>query len=501
MNHFKHTFCCFLFILSAICNAQSNNDTVLIFDFNEHQFKEKNNRIVIKPVGVTLTEDRFGNKQSAVYLHGNTASYINLGTSDLLKIKKGTVSMWTNVQGTVHAGKGYKGNPLLVARNSASENFHIALGIGVSVPNNRFGAQSSKDSVQEAIAFARDTLIPGQWYHLAVTIDNNQFALYVDGELQQRISKRFETHYLEEDSILVGRSLGYKNERYANAIVDDIRFYHRVLNEKEIIDLYNDPNPNWLKNLLSEILKYGVIILIGVLIIVIILIRNRRNLKKQKEYYELNNRIKELEIKVIKTQMNPHFISNALAAIQNLILKNEVGKAGQYLSKFSFFMRQVLEYSEKTYINLEEELEIIKTNVELEQLRFKNNFTFTVKVDENIKLSEVLIPSLITQPFIENAIWHGLLPLTARDPKLFVRIYLKNEVVFVEIVDNGVGRSIKESPKKKNSKGTKLVIDKIENINKLRNSVDFKLKIIDLYDENKKPEGTRIVIELNNYTQ
>ena len=131
--------------------------------------------------------------------------------------------------------------------------------------------------------------------------------------------------------------------------------------------------------------------------------------------------------------MNPHFISNSLAAIQNLIYSNEIEKAGLYLAKFSFFLRQVLEYSEKNFITVEEELAVIRSNVELEQLRFKNNFTVSITVDETIHIEEVLMPSLITQPFIENAIWHGLLPLTERDPHLEIRFYVKNNRVFVEM--------------------------------------------------------------------
>jgi hypothetical protein len=487
--------------LSLACNGQTDSNIVIAFDFNDHQFKENKNQVTIKPIGVTLTNDRFGNKKSAVYLHGNTASYINLGSSDLLKIKKGTISIWFNIQSVVQSGKGYLANPILIARNSLSEDFHVALFMGLSMESTHFHAGSCKDSVQWVTSFAKDAPVLDRWYHGLMTMDNNQFSLYINGELQQRIGKGFETQFLKGDSILIGRSMGYKNDRFTNAIVDDIRFYHRVLSEKEVLDLYHEPNPNRLKNLFSGMVKYGIIVLVGILIIIVILIRNRRNLQKQREHYELNNRIKELEIKVIKTQMNPHFISNSLAAIQNLILKNEVGKAGQYLAKFSFFMRQVLEYSEKTYISLEEELEIIKLNVELEQLRFKNNFTFSIKINENIHLDEVLIPSLITQPFIENAIWHGLLPLTERDPKLFVRVYMKNEVVFVEIEDNGVKRLNNEFLEKKDSKGSELAMDKIDSINKLRDSKDFKLEIVDLYDQNKKPEGTRIIIQLTDYNK
>jgi ligand-binding sensor domain-containing protein len=254
--------------------------------------------------------------------------------------------------------------------------------------------------------------------------------------------------------------------------------------------------PAFNQTLAFKIVVLSCLLLFIVAIFGVIQMRNSRNLKKQREFYELNHKVKELEIKVIKAQMNPHFISNCLAAIQNLIYANQVAKAGQYLAKFSFFLRQVLDYSDKTYITLEEELDFIKLNTELELLRFKNNFTFNIHVDKDVKLNEILIPSLITQPFIENAIWHGLLPLKERDPKLEVRVISAKETILIEIEDNGVGRSAEGPFTNKNSKGTKLANDKIDSINKLRESNDFKMEIFDLVDENRNPRGTKIIIQL-----
>jgi hypothetical protein len=498
----KKTICFFLFWLGVVpFSAQVNKAPSLSFDFNEQQFKEVNDKVTIKAIGVTLTEDRFGNKKSAAYIHGHATSYINLGMSDLLKPKAGTISFWANIQSQVLAGKGYKGNPLLMTRNSAEEDFHFAYGIGFNWSNHRLGAQSTLDTIKEVMIFSKDTVTINTWYHFVLAYDNDIYALYLDGELQGKVPKGFESVFLEGDSVIVGRSMGYKNERYAHAIIDDIRFYPYVLNDEEVDALYKEPNPNRFKNILSEILKYSFIVVLLGSIILILIVRNRRNLKKQREYFELHTKIQELEIKVIKTQMNPHFISNCLAAIQNLIYTGQVDKAGEYIAKFSFFLRQVLEYSDKIYTSLAKELDIIKLNVELEQLRFKDNFRFVVNIDEGINPNDILIPSLITQPFIENAIWHGLLPLKERDPVLKINVVKKDNMVLVEIEDNGVGRSISEMLKDKNSKGTKLAADKIKSINQLRNSKDFKLEITDLFDTQSLPCGTKITIQLTSYTE
>lgn len=495
----KNTLLILCYLSCGLLPAQTDSNLVIKFSFNEHKITEDHNLISIKPVGVTLTSDRFGNSQSALYLHGNGSSYLNLGTSDLVKLKKGTLSLWVNIQAVVLAGKGFRANPILMTRNSVDDNFNIALGIGYAITNKRLGVQSSKDSIHESTIFARDTAILNVWYHLLTTIDNKEMCFYVNGELQQKINKPFEISYLAEDSVVMGRSMGTKNERFSNAIVDDIRFYHRVLNKKEIDALYHEPNPNRLSNFLLAAFKYILVIIVLIAIIILLLIRNKKNLRKQKEFYELNARIKELEIKVIRTQMNPHFISNCLAAIQNLIFSGQVDKAGEYIAKFSLFLRQVLDYSDKTYVSLEEELTIIKLNIELEQLRFKNEFDFNLEIENAISLQEILIPSLITQPFIENAIWHGLLPLKQRLPKLTVRIYKQNDKIFLIIEDNGVGRNETNSIATKKSRGTKLVTDKIESINKLMNSREYKLEIVDLYDEKNNPAGTRVIIQLSPF--
>lgn len=493
---------CILFLV--LCSAgfsQIDSEGSLRFDFNDHQFKELNNKVTIKPVGVTLTEDRFGNKESAVYVHGTGTSYINLGTSDLLKPKIGSISLWVNMQSIVLAGKGYKGNPFLLARNGPDEDFNIAYGFGCSMGARRIGIQATRDSVHEVMIFAKDTVALNAWYHMVMTYDSNYFKFYLNGELEGQMIKGFQSNFLEGDSVILGRSMGSKNERFSHAIFDDIRFYNRVISDEEVKSLYTEPNPNTFKNKLNEVFRYGIIILILIGIIILLLFQNRRNLKRQKEYYELHTKIKELEAKVIRAQMNPHFISNSMAAIQNLIYIKEFEKASQYLAKLSFLMRQVLNYYDKNYISLEEELQFMKLDLELEQLRFDNNFSFNIRIGEGIDTQQVIIPSLITQPFIENAVWHGLLPLKERTPHLEIRVYTENKTTFISIEDNGIGRPAPGIIKGNDSRGIKLMFDKIESVNELRNSNDFKLEIVDLFDEKHASAGTKIIIQLLNYTQ
>lgn len=479
--------------------AQTDPKPVLGFDFNDHEIKENQGLVSIKPVHISLVNDRFGNERSAIYLHGNPGSYLNLGNSKLLKPSIGSISIWVNFDRPVYSGRGSEADPIFCTRNGPGEDFNQAYGMCYDFKAKRLCVVSHKDSTLDINIKSEKDIEFNTWYHLAFTFGESEFSFYVNGKLQQSAPKLFALTYLEGDTVLVGNTGSKKNYRWSQGMFDDIRIYHHALTAEEVTALYNEPNPNKTKLMLMEAAKYLGLVAIFVIIIIIVIVRNRRKLRKQKEQFDLDSRISELEIKVIKNQMNPHFISNCLAAIQDLIYREDYKKAAQYIAKFSFFMRQVLNFSDKTYITLSEELTMIKLDIELEQLRFKDEFEFELDI-QNVNTDEVLIPSLITQPFIENAIWHGLLPLQdKRQPRLCIRIYEKGNSVFLEIEDNGVGRASKVISE--NSKGTKLVMDKIDTINKLLKENDYRLEIIDLYDADQQPAGTKVVIQLKDSKQ
>ena len=445
--------------------------------------------------------DRFGNERSAVYTQGHRLSYLNLGDSPLLKNHIISISLWFNIERRVYDGKGFDCNPILGTRNAPGEDFTNAYAMAYESYSGRIGINSTKDS---AIAVNINSVKPimfNQWYHLVYVCTDQYLALYLNGELQGRSEKNFRTQFLEGDSVIMGNSLGIKNSRYTMAVFDDIQIYHKALSEQEIYDLYHAPNPNKLRDFLQNLLMYGSIILVLIAIIILLIIRNRRNLKKQEEQFILLNRITELELKVVKAQINPHFISNSLAAIQELVYRNDIEKAGQYIAKFSFFLRQVLNHSDKNYISVAKEIEVIRLNVELEQLRFKNAFRFELDVDKALDVNATLIPSLITQPFIENAVWHGLLPLSGtREPVLKIRIFLQKESLVVEIEDNGIGRNPQKTAGVE-SKGTQLVLDKIESLNRLSGQHGNRIEIVDLFDTQKQPGGTLIRIQIYFITE
>jgi len=220
---------------------------------------------------------------------------------------------------------------------------------------------------------------------------------------------------------------------------------------------------------------------------------------RQKERARNENRklLAQYKLTALKAQINPHFISNSLSAIQQLILQNETDKATQYLARYSLLMRHVLTYSDKNVTRLADEVQIIDLNVELEQLRFSNQFDYEKQIDPTIDLHETYVPPLITQPFIENAIWHGLLPLRAtRAPKLTLKISRSAETLVISIIDNGVGRKKipEQNHPERESRGISLILNRIENINRLYADEQAEIRYTDLVDEQQMPVGTRVDI-------
>ena len=192
-------------------------------------------------------------------------------------------------------------------------------------------------------------------------------------------------------------------------------------------------------------------------------------------------------------------MSNSLVAIQHLILERETDKANLYIAKFSLLLRSLLDYSSKSSAALKDELNMIELYVELEQLRFSHQFTFDLELDPKLNVEEIHIPALITQPFVENAIWHGLLPLKGkRKPKLTLKVTQETDGITISIIDNGVGRSQKTKSGERESRGTKLIVQRIESLNQLYQISGGKIEFFDLVNKEGNPMGTRVVITLPN---
>jgi len=217
------------------------------------------------------------------------------------------------------------------------------------------------------------------------------------------------------------------------------------------------------------------------------------------EVLQNKQKIIESRLQSLRLQMNPHFLFNALNSIQQMILANEEMVATRYLSKFSKLLRTILVHSDKESVSLKEELEILNLYVELESIRFKDSFTYNIEVDDEIDTDEIKLPTLLIQPFVENAIWHGLMHKEG-DRLLTVKFSEKDECIECIVEDNGIGRERSGEAKLTTGQGNKhtskgIAVSK-ERLNAMGNATGQhgSLQIIDLRDEQGNAKGTRVQI-------
>jgi len=222
--------------------------------------------------------------------------------------------------------------------------------------------------------------------------------------------------------------------------------------------------------------------------------KEKMRLARQKTEFE--KQLAEIKLKALVSQMNPHFIFNCMNSIQAMILSDQNMQASTYLTKLSRLVRSVLENSVKTFIPLQDVIENLKLYLELESLRFDQQFNYDIRT-ENIDVYSVEMPSMLIQPYVENAIWHGLLKKEG-EKNIHVRFYKKDNFIFCEIEDNGIGR-VKAGElnlrKQHKSLGTVITKEMFETLHKIKET-KHDVEIIDLYDENHLPLGTKVVIEM-----
>jgi putative methionine-R-sulfoxide reductase with GAF domain/anti-sigma regulatory factor (Ser/Thr protein kinase) len=223
---------------------------------------------------------------------------------------------------------------------------------------------------------------------------------------------------------------------------------------------------------------------------------------KQKATIELlenKQKATESRLQSLRLQMNPHFLFNALNSIQQMILANEEMVATRYLSRFSKLLRTILVHSDKETISLKEEIEILRMYVELESVRFRESFTYSIHCDPAIDTEEIYIPTLLIQPFVENAIWHGLMHKEG-DRVLEISFTEKQDFLQCIILDNGVGR--KKSGENNSSTGHdkkhtgKGITVSEERLKSLKNSsgVPGNIVINDLLNAAGQSAGTQVII-------
>lgn len=241
--------------------------------------------------------------------------------------------------------------------------------------------------------------------------------------------------------------------------------------------------------------------IILLIVLIYLIIRSCTNIirKKEQEKVRINKLLAEYQMKALTAQMNPHFIFNAINSIQNFIIQNHATLAYDYLVKFSKLIRLVLVNSKENEITLQQEIDTLLLYIELEQLRFENSFEFQLSIDPEIDTEQIMIPALLPQPYIENAIWHGLMPLKNRKGIIALSFKIIDGLLHIRITDNGVGRAASNLIEKKihrkghQSVGMELTGKRVELFGK---DTISSLKIIDNFNDQQEPTGTTVEIIL-----
>ena len=241
--------------------------------------------------------------------------------------------------------------------------------------------------------------------------------------------------------------------------------------------------------------RFSVLLAIILLAVYFMRLRIARVREQERLRTDFNKQLVMLEIKALRAQMNPHFIFNVINSIQDYILKNDARSAQRYLTKFAKLVRSILDNSVEGEVMLEGELEANKLYVELEQQRFDDKFEFELNISSDVDANSLLIPSMIFQPFLENAIKHGIRYLSGNG-KLSLTVKRDDHTVYIYIEDNGIGRAAAAELNKINasehiSHGSLITTRRVEAYNKAHNT-SIQLTILDLFDEQGKASGTRV---------
>jgi hypothetical protein len=226
-------------------------------------------------------------------------------------------------------------------------------------------------------------------------------------------------------------------------------------------------------------------------------------LQSDQRQSELQRRTIELEMQALRAQMNPHFIFNCLSSINRFIFKNDNKVASDYLTRFSRLIRMVLMHSSKKLIRLEDELEMLRLYFDLERLRFKDAFDYSITTTNIVDAGAIFIPPLLLQPFCENAVWHGLMHKGSKghlNVTISEVISEQERVLHCVIEDDGIGRQKAAEMKSKSaenekSMGLKITTERLALLNKENNFSTF-YKIEDIVDGNKEVTGTKVQLKI-----
>jgi tetratricopeptide (TPR) repeat protein len=288
----------------------------------------------------------------------------------------------------------------------------------------------------------------------------------------------------------INDSIAYFQKR--TEILDLLHKYQAEQKDDEITLLYQENQIQSFKIGRSRFILFSVAAISILLLFVLILLLRQHRIKSER-------RVAEFKQKLLRSQMNPHFIFNSLTSVQNFILQHDDIKASVYLSRFSDLVRGILKNSMAEQITLEEELGTIENYLELQKIRYQEKFDYKIEMQDAINPESIQIPPMLAQPFIENAIEHGFKQKGSQG-NIYIRLKLNKRYLIYEIEDDGIGREkaqeiLQKQKSEHKSLATSITQERIKVLNrKLKHKIKF--EILDLKDDEGKATGTRVVFKL-----
>lgn len=362
-------------------------------------------------------------------------------------------------------------------------------------------AYEGKKNEMAALQYARESLSIAQKANVKpYMIDGYQLLSQINNHLQKNDSAYFfmQLFILLKDSLaneqFLWRLTNYKKQADFKNKTDQLTLLGQDNNIKE----------EKLKN--ASLLKWALIIGLFIIAMASVILYRSLNLKRKNEKLKsdheqaiLKQNAAELEMQALRAQMNPHFIFNCLSSINRFILKNETEAASDYLTKFSRLIRMVLNNSNKTFITLEDELDTLKLYMDMERLRFKDSFDYNISFTNSIDGDNVFVPPLLLQPFVENAIWHGLMHKEGQG-RLEIELSIEHKTLTCIITDNGIGRkkaaTLKsKSAEKQKSLGLQITNGRLALLNiNMDEQTSFNFE--DITDDEGNAAGTRVILKI-----
>lgn len=489
-------------LVASSALAQQTNGIIGDINFNNGKATDEISEQTMKTSSVMYGDDRFGNSTSACYLMGNKTSYLSLGTDDRFKLQEMSCSMWFKIIHSNYSGSGYNSNPIILTKNNPGDDFFESYCIGYELTSQTLGFVVSISPNEQLSINATEKIVQNQWYHIVFCYTKKQMWFYLNGKLVGSLPKSSPISFLNGDSVMIGNTANKKNSRYLSGAVDDIRFYNRVLSENEITDLYNEPNPNKLTILLTRILiTAGCLLAVG-LIIYTVARFYKNKLRQEQERNKVQSQLYEIQIRLLKAQMNPHFVFNCMNTIQRMILEEDIVHANLYLVKFSRLLRKTLETNAEESISVDDECELLKMYVEMEAIRFEQSLDCSITSDIELRGASKKIPQMLTQPIAENAVLHGLRH-KPDSRSLFIHFgKAGGNTVVCTVTDNGIGRAAAaaQSDNLQKSLAMEFIEKRLAILNKIHETTDFGISIEDLYAQDGTAAGTKVILTFPLYT-